>query len=50
MFGLFVSEFGGSDFGGYPSLKQRSESYDIKESMSVILGIILQQSAKLSYV
>nr|GEY37110.1 Rho GTPase-activating protein like [Tanacetum cinerariifolium] len=34
------SEFGGSDFGGYPSLKQRSESYDIKESMSVHCGFV----------
>ncbi|GKB58923.1 putative ceramidase, partial [Tanacetum coccineum] len=32
------SEFGGSDFGGYPSLKQRYDSYDIKESMSVHCG------------
>ncbi|GKA97916.1 Rho GTPase-activating protein like protein [Tanacetum coccineum] len=34
------SEFGGSDFGGYPSLKQRSESYDMKESMSVHCGFV----------
>ncbi|KAI7736239.1 hypothetical protein M8C21_022689 [Ambrosia artemisiifolia] len=32
------SEFGGSDFGGYPSLKQRYEAYDIKESMAVHCG------------
>lgn len=32
------SEFGGSDFGGYPSLKQRFDSYDIKESMAVHCG------------
>jgi hypothetical protein len=31
-------EFGGSDFGGYPTLKQRSDSYDIRESMSVHCG------------
>lgn len=29
---------GGSDFGGYPSLEQRNESYDIKESMTVHCG------------
>nr|GEW00553.1 RNA-directed DNA polymerase, eukaryota [Tanacetum cinerariifolium] len=28
----------GSDFGGYPSLKQRNESFDIKESMTVHCG------------
>ncbi|KAL0407373.1 UNVERIFIED_CONTAM: hypothetical protein Slati_4051200 [Sesamum latifolium] len=36
---LSKSEFGGSDFGGYPSLKQRSDSYDIRESMSVHCGV-----------
>lgn len=30
--------FGGSDFGGYPSLEQRADSYDIRESMSVHCG------------
>ncbi|KAF5811944.1 putative ceramidase [Helianthus annuus] len=34
------SEFGGSDFGGYPSLKQRYESYDIRESMAVHCGFV----------
>ncbi|KAF3451473.1 hypothetical protein FNV43_RR07568 [Rhamnella rubrinervis] len=34
------TEFGGSDFGGYPSLKQRADSYDIKESMSVHCGFV----------
>lgn len=29
---------GGSDFGGYPSMKQRNESFDIKESMTVHCG------------
>lgn len=29
---------GGSDFGGYPSLKQRNDSFDIKESMTVHCG------------
>lgn len=29
---------GGSDFGGYPSLKQRIDSFDIKESMTVHCG------------
>ncbi|MBA0822945.1 hypothetical protein Goarm_019709 [Gossypium armourianum] len=31
---------GGSDFGGYPSLKQRNDSFDIKESMAVHCGFI----------
>ncbi|KAK2639025.1 hypothetical protein Ddye_026820 [Dipteronia dyeriana] len=31
---------GGSDFGGYPSLKQRKDSYDIKESMTVHCGFV----------
>ncbi|KAJ8549561.1 hypothetical protein K7X08_033268 [Anisodus acutangulus] len=35
---LSKSEFGGSEFGGYPSLKQRNDSYDIRESMSVHCG------------
>ncbi|KAI8552563.1 hypothetical protein RHMOL_Rhmol06G0276500 [Rhododendron molle] len=29
---------GGSDFGGFPSLKQRNESFNIKESMTVHCG------------
>ncbi|KAI9385324.1 hypothetical protein POPTR_011G053000v4 [Populus trichocarpa] len=33
-------EFGGSDFGGYPTLKQRSDSYDIRESMRVHCGFV----------
>ncbi|KAF3651736.1 40S ribosomal protein S6 [Capsicum annuum] len=33
-------EFGGSEFGGYPSLKQWTDSYDIKESMSVHYGFV----------
>ncbi|KAF2303330.1 hypothetical protein GH714_016779 [Hevea brasiliensis] len=33
-------EFGGSEFGGYPTLKQRSESYDIRESMSMHCGFV----------
>ncbi|KAK4368371.1 hypothetical protein RND71_012163 [Anisodus tanguticus] len=32
------TEFGGSDFGGYPSLVQRNDSYDIRESMIVHCG------------
>ncbi|KAF5196382.1 Inner membrane protein oxaa [Thalictrum thalictroides] len=32
--------FGGSEFGGYPSLKQRNESFDIKESMNVHCGFV----------
>ncbi|KAI3680704.1 hypothetical protein L6452_35478 [Arctium lappa] len=37
---LTKTEFGGSDFGGYPSIKQRDESYDIKESMAVHCGFV----------
>ncbi|CAN1807255.1 Probable hexosyltransferase MUCI70 [Linum perenne] len=33
-------EFGGSDFGGYPTLAQRTDSYDIRESMSVHCGFV----------
>lgn len=32
--------FGGSEFGGYPSLKQRDDSFDIKESMQVHCGFV----------
>nr|XP_048323316.1 probable hexosyltransferase MUCI70 [Ziziphus jujuba var. spinosa] len=35
------TEFGGSDFGGYPTLKQRVDSYDIKESISVHCGFVI---------
>ncbi|KAH7857387.1 hypothetical protein Vadar_012139 [Vaccinium darrowii] len=35
---LSRSEFGGSEFGGYPSLLQRNDSYDIRESMDVHCG------------
>lgn len=35
---LTKSEFGGSEFGGYPSLRQRSDSYDIRESMNIHCG------------
>ncbi|KAL5802867.1 hypothetical protein ACOSQ4_031172 [Xanthoceras sorbifolium] len=31
---------GGSDFGGYPSLELRNDSYDIKESMTVHCGFV----------
>ncbi|KAL0328473.1 UNVERIFIED_CONTAM: hypothetical protein Scaly_2279900 [Sesamum calycinum] len=31
---------GGSDFGGYPSLKQRNDSFNIKESMTVHCGFV----------
>ncbi|KAI3510391.1 hypothetical protein L1887_17346 [Cichorium endivia] len=34
------TEFGGSTFGGYPSLKQRLESYDVKESMTIHCGFV----------
>ncbi|KAI4299386.1 hypothetical protein L6164_032852 [Bauhinia variegata] len=33
-------EFGGSDFGGYPTLKQRNDSFDIQESMRVHCGFV----------
>ncbi|KAF8096556.1 hypothetical protein N665_0306s0013 [Sinapis alba] len=33
-------EFGGSDFGGYPTLKHRNDSFDIKETMSVHCGFV----------
>ncbi|KAJ6935523.1 hypothetical protein NC652_010515 [Populus alba x Populus x berolinensis] len=33
-------DFGGSDFGGYPTLKHRSDSYHIRESMSVHCGFV----------
>ena len=32
------TEFGGSDFGGYPTLKHRNDSFDIKETMNVHCG------------
>ncbi|MED6194294.1 putative hexosyltransferase muci70 [Stylosanthes scabra] len=35
-----LGEFGGSDFGGYPTLKQRNDSFDIQESMSVHCGFV----------
>ncbi|KAH0930273.1 hypothetical protein HID58_016000 [Brassica napus] len=34
------TEFGGSDFGGYPTLKQRRRSFNIKGSMSVHCGFV----------
>ncbi|XP_010549320.1 PREDICTED: uncharacterized protein LOC104820544 [Tarenaya hassleriana] len=34
------TEFGGSEFGGYPTLKQRNDSFDIKETMSVHCGFV----------
>ncbi|GFZ06216.1 strawberry notch protein [Actinidia rufa] len=37
---LSRSEFGGSEFGGYPSLMQRNDAYDIRESMSVHCGFV----------
>ena len=30
--------YGGSDFGGYPSLNQRTDAFDVKESMTVHCG------------
>ncbi|XP_008442599.2 probable hexosyltransferase MUCI70 [Cucumis melo] len=34
------TEFGGSDFGGYPTLAQRTDSFDIRESMRVHCGFV----------
>lgn len=34
------TEFGGSDFGGYPTLKQRRRSFNIKGTMSVHCGYV----------
>ncbi|KAA3478523.1 F3H9.11 protein isoform 1 [Gossypium australe] len=34
------TEFGGSDFGGYPTLKQRDDSYEIRESMNLHCGFV----------
>lgn len=34
------TEFGGSDFGGYPTLAQRTDSYDVRESMRVHCGLV----------
>lgn len=34
------TEFGGSDFGGYPTLRQRNDSYDIRESMNIHCGYV----------
>ncbi|XVF40486.1 hypothetical protein PTKIN_Ptkin01aG0117500 [Pterospermum kingtungense] len=34
------TEFGGSDFGGYPTLRQRDDSYDIREMMNVHCGFV----------
>ncbi|CAK9138230.1 unnamed protein product [Ilex paraguariensis] len=35
-----IEPHGGSDFGGYPSLKQRNDSFNIKESMTVHCGFV----------
>ncbi|KAG8364938.1 hypothetical protein BUALT_Bualt18G0050700 [Buddleja alternifolia] len=37
---LKIKPNGGSDFGGYPSLKQRNDSFNIKESMTVHCGFV----------
>lgn len=34
------TEFGGSDFGGYPTLAQRTDSFDVRESMRVHCGLV----------
>ncbi|KAI7744545.1 hypothetical protein M8C21_022016 [Ambrosia artemisiifolia] len=38
---LTKSEFGGSQFGGYPSLKQRLESYDINDCPLRCRGVLV---------
>lgn len=35
---LTKTEFGGSEFGGYPSLSQRNDSYDVRDTMRVYCG------------
>ncbi|KAF5178512.1 strawberry notch protein [Thalictrum thalictroides] len=35
-----IEPFGGSEFGGYPSLKQRNNSFDVQESMNVHCGFV----------
>ncbi|KAI4320740.1 hypothetical protein MLD38_034185 [Melastoma candidum] len=35
-----VEDHGGSDFGGYPSLKERTDSFNITESMRVHCGFV----------
>ncbi|OAY28689.1 hypothetical protein MANES_15G087000v8 [Manihot esculenta] len=37
---LKTEPHGGSNFGGYPSLKRRSDSFDIRESMTVHCGFV----------
>ncbi|PIN22745.1 hypothetical protein CDL12_04562 [Handroanthus impetiginosus] len=37
---LRTEPYGGSGFGGYPSLKQRNDSFIIKESMTVHCGFV----------
>ena len=34
------TEFGGSDFGGYLTLAQRTDSFDVRESMRVHCGLV----------
>ncbi|KAF3610467.1 hypothetical protein DY000_02047211 [Brassica cretica] len=34
------TEFGGSDFGGYPTLKHRNHSFDFKETMNIHCGFV----------
>ena len=34
------TEFGGSDFGGYPTLAQRTDSFDVRESMRLHCGLV----------
>lgn len=36
-----IEPHGGSEFGGFPTLRQRNYSYDIKESMMVHCGYVL---------
>jgi len=34
------SDFGGSDFGGFPSLEERDAAFDIRETMTVHCGLV----------
>lgn len=42
------TEFGGSEFGGYPTLAQRTDSYDVRESMRVHCGLVIFASILLN--
>jgi len=46
---LFNESNGGSIFGGHPSLQQREESFDVKESMTVYCGYGYNPSTNCSF-